>query len=322
MTNENRPKLVIMRPFPESALERFKDFDAVEISYGKPDKADIILGQPSVEQIKECKNLKWLQISSAGADAYAKHPEVFKNIKLTTVSGAFGQSISEWTLALTLSLYKHLNLFRDNQNAGVWKDEGVQLSPTNKRVLILGCGDLGTSIAQIFKLFSCHTTGIRRHASLEKPPCFDEVYTLDSLDAQLPGADIVVGTLPETDKTKDLLDERRLSLLHPDAILVNVGRGSLIDLNALAVLLKSGLIRGAALDVSAPEPLPKDHPLWRIPSCIITPHASGGSFGHLKETEEKIYEICRENLRRYLSGESLLNELDFSTGYRSAANRY
>ena len=323
MTQKNKLKLVITRPFPPEAPERFRDFEGVSVYYGDDlTDADIVFGQPDIKTLASCKNLKWLQISSAGADSYAKHPELFQGIRLTTVSGAFGQSIAEWTLALTLALYKHLHLFRDNQNALVWRDEGRQFSPENRRVLVLGCGDLGSSVAELFKRFHCRTTGIRRNASLPKPAAFDEVYPLSALDEQLPKADILVGTLPQTQETMRLLDACRLSLLNPDAILLNLGRGSLIDLDALAERLQSGHLFGAALDVTSPEPLPKDHPLWKTPNCILTPHASGGSFGHLKATEEKICEICRENLKRYLSGDPLLNEIDFATGYRSAENRY
>ena len=323
MTDKNRLKLVITRPFPETAQERFRDFDGIAVCYGGDlTDADIILGQPDAVTVGSCKQLKWLQITSAGVDGYVKYPEIFEGIHLTTVSGAFGQSIAEWTLAMALSLYKRLPLFRDNQNARIWRDEGRQFSPENRRVLVLGCGDLGTSIAEMFQRFHCRVAGIRRHASLQKPEAFDEVYPLAALDAQLPLADIVIGALPQTPETVNMMDARRLALLQKDAILINVGRGSLIDLAALAERLQSGSLYGAAIDVTAPEPLPQEHPLWRTPNCILTPHASGGSFGHLRATEEKIYDICRENLKRYLSGGALLNEVDFATGYRSTENRF
>ena len=311
-----------MRPFPDGAEERFKGF-ADKFSFcGEPYEADVILGQPDIETVKRCKNLKWLQITSAGADGYAACPDAFNGIRLTTVSGAFGQSIAEWTLTLTLALYKNLHLFRDNQNRAIWQDVGAQDSPVGKNVLILGCGDLGSSIARIFRPFHCHIEGIRRHAAADIPDGFDEVYTVDALDERLSRADIAVGVLPGTKETKGLLSRRRLSLMNKDAVVINAGRGSLIDLSALYDMLKEGRLRGAALDVTDPEPLPKDHPLWTLPNCIITPHVSGGSFGHLRATEEKIYEICRENLRRFLASEPLLNELDFESGYRSIRNRY
>ena len=322
MANENKLRLRIARPFPEDAVAHFGDFASLDIAYNDIEHADILFGQPSIEEIGRCPSLKWLQITSAGADGYARSPEAFEGIRLTTVSGAFGQSISEWTLALALMLYKRLHLFRDNQNACLWRDEGRQYSPEGKRVLVLGCGDLGTCIARQFKHFHCHTVGLRRHLSLNAPAAFDEVYTLGALEEELSKADIVIGALPETSQTKGLLNEARLRLMRPEAIVINVGRGSLIDSDALADRLRSGALLGAALDVVSREPLPAEHPLWRIPQCILTPHASGGSFGHLAATEKKIYEICRENLRRYLQNQPLLNELDFETGYRKAENRF
>ncbi len=321
MTGKTGVKLLIAKPFPADAVLRFTGFEGIALTDALSE-AEIMMGQPAPEELQHCGKLKWLQLSSAGADRYVRCPELFREIRLTTVSGAFGQSIAEWTLAMTMSLYKHLNLFRDNQNLQRWRDAGEQFSPEGRRVLILGCGDLGTSIAEMFKRFHCRIIGLRKHPSLEKPVYFDEIRPLEALEEELPEAEIVIGSLPETRETQGLLDERRLSLLSGKAILINVGRGSLIDLDALAERLESGSLYGAALDVTHPEPLPPEHLLWRIPSCILTPHASGGSFGHLKATEEKIYEICRENLRRYLAGEALLNQVDFTTGYRSEQNRY
>ena len=315
-------KLCVTAPFPEGAEERFGGFEGVEVARGMSDDAEIVFGQPDPDSLKNLKQLKWLQISSAGADRYASRPELFQNVALTTVSGAFGRSISEWTLALVLSLYKRLNLFRDNQQNALWRDEGRQQSPSGKRVLILGCGDLGSAIASVFKPFGCFISGIRRHASAGAPKGFDEVHGLSELDSELVKADIIVGALPGTQETAGLLGRERLFALKPDSVIVNVGRGSLIDLYALADLLKQNRIWGAAIDVAFPEPLPASHPLWRLKNCIVTPHASGGSFGHLKETEEIIYSICRENLQRYLSGGPLLNRLDFATGYRTLEDRY
>ena len=315
-------KLCIVPPFPEEAVSWFNDFEGVECVRNDPADAEIIMGQPSVQTILSAPKLKWVQSTSAGVDGYAKHAEKLKHIMLTSASGAFGISISEWTLALVLSLYKHLNLFRDNQLARIWHDEGAQQSPRGKRLLTLGCGDIASSVARLFKAFGCTAAGIRRNASAEKPDVYDEVYPMSALESELEKADIVACALPSTPETRGLLNERRLSRMKPGAVLVNVGRGDLIDQYALCRLLDAGKICGAALDVTDPEPLDASHPLWQCKNCIITPHASGGSFGHLPVTTEIIVDICRENLARYLRGEPLKNRVDLKAGYRELEDRY
>ena len=315
-------KASVLFPFAESDAEAFRGIENVEVSYGWSEDAEVLLGQPDAEQISRCKNLRLVQSTSAGVDGYVKIRDAFgENVTLTTVSGAFGGSISECVLGMVLSLMKNLQLFRDNQNACLWRDEGRQYSPVGQNLLVVGAGDIGTCVARIFAPFGCHTTGVKRHAA---PPSgdFERFITLDGLDDALPEADIIVCALPRTESTDGLFDKRRLSLLKKSAILVNVGRGSLIDLDALTQALQEKRLFGAALDVTNPEPLPKEHPLWKCPNVIITPHATGGSFGHLASTEAKVVEICRENLIRYAQNRPLLNKVDFTTGYRSEKDRY
>ena len=136
---------------------------------------------------------------------------------------------------------------------------------------------------------------------------------MEALPELLPQADIVVMSLPGYSDTKGVIGEKELQLMKSNAILLNVGRGTAIDSLALAKALQGRSIYGAGLDVTDPEPLPEDHPLWDAPHCIITPHVSGGYA--LPETLEKILNLSIENLERYEKGEALHNIIDFSTGY-------
>ncbi|MDD6602350.1 NAD(P)-dependent oxidoreductase, partial [Parafannyhessea umbonata] len=154
--------------------------------------------------------------------------------------------------------------------------------------------------------FDCTVTGVCRETSRPRPG-FDRLVTLDAAAAELPGADVVVGALPNNDATAGWLDARRLRTMRPGAVLVNVGRGNFVDCDALAGVLAAGGIRGAALDVTSPEPLPADHPLWAEPRCVITPHVSGGSFGRHRQTEDNICAICCDNLRALRTGAALRN---------------
>ena len=319
--------VLIVPPFRACDLERFCDIEGACCVYSAAPTAeelkiaDVILGQPAPELLKQAENCSLLQITSAGVDGYVKRPELFAGRTLTNLSGAFGQSISEFALAMVLSLYKHLNLFRDNQTACEWKDEGVQYSPVGKRLLILGAGDIGSAVARLFRPFGCHIVGMRR-VKRAVPPEFDGMITMEELEPELRQADIVFCALPATSETYKLINADRLALLKPSAVIVNCGRGNLIDCNALAERLSKGLLYGAALDVTDPEPLPKEHPLWKCKNAIITPHATGGSFGHLKATEDRLISICRENLVRFIEGRPLLNVVDFESGYRRADDRY
>ena len=138
-------------------------------------------------------------------------------------------------------------------------------------------------------------------------------------DALLPEADVVALCLPGNSATRHTLDARRIGLLKRNAVVINVGRGSAIDTEALCDALYRGRIAGAALDVTDPEPLPADHPLWDAPNAVITPHISGGF--SLPETLEQIVDIFAENLRRDAAGEPLLNLVDLRSGYRAKENR-
>lgn len=314
-------KAALIPTFSPEHISRFSDIEGVRVAWNALEDAEIILGNPTDAQIAACPNLKWIQLTNAGVNNYVNRPALKeRGILLTCASGAFGQSISECVLAMVLSLYKHLNLFRDNQNECLWRDAGRQKSPRGKKLLVLGAGDIGRSVAQILSPFGVRAVGVRTHAAAGDE-LFQKYITLDEVDSYLPEADIVVCSLPETDKTIGFFDAGRIALMNKDAILVNVGRGSLIDCGALAEALDRGTLYGAALDVTSPEPLPADHPLWRCKNAIITPHATGGSFGHLTETEEKICEIATENLKRYLKGEPLMNLVNFSSGYRDGNNR-
>ncbi|MBO7404495.1 MAG: D-2-hydroxyacid dehydrogenase, partial [Clostridia bacterium] len=283
---------------------------------------DAIMGQPHFRWMSEAPHLRWVQTTSAGVDHYfLRRDRLRTDVVFTNLSGAFGQAISEYVLTMCLMLYKSMHLYRDHQAAVLWHDEGRQESPVGKHLLILGSGDIGTAVASIFAPFGCRITGMRRSAG-ELPAPFGRTIRPDELDGALPDADIVVCALPHTPETVRMLDARRLSLFRKDAVLINVGRGAVIDQDALAACLQSGGIRGAALDVFEKEPLPEEHPLWKCANAIITPHITGGTFGLLPATEDRMFEICMEYLKRFLAGDPLLNIVDPESGYRRTEERF
>lgn len=278
-------------------------------------RAEVIVGFPSVPRLAQATNLKWLQIPWSGADGYADHPDFPQHVLLTNATGAFGRPIAEYAFSAVFTLMRRFHQYRDNQNACLWQRCGDEMSPTGKHVLILGAGDIGTHTAELFKKFDCTVTGVRRVVR-ECPACFDRMLTLDEAESVLPDADIIVCAMPNTPLTRGWFNRDRLNMLKPTAIFVNVGRGTLVDHDALADVLMEGKIYGAAMDVTNPEPLPADHPLWKCSNALITPHVSGQTFLGLREKEDFFFRLCRENLKRYRCGEPLLNPVDLSTGYR------
>ncbi|MCR5809286.1 MAG: D-2-hydroxyacid dehydrogenase [Clostridiales bacterium] len=277
--------------------------------------AEVIIGNIPHALVPCCEKLRLLHLGSAGADGYpAIMPE---GAYLTNSSGAYGLAISEHMLGMTLAIIKKLYRYWDNQRACLWRDEGGVTSMEDAVVLVVGMGDIGGDYARKCSALGAYVIGIRRRLR-EKPDYVDEMHTLNELDELLPRADIVAMALPSGQETNGLMDERRLRLMKEGAVLVNVGRGKAISTDGLVKVCGEGRIR-AALDVTDPEPLPPEHPLWRTENVYITPHISG--FFHLPQTLDRIIKIGSENLRRLVNGEELLNRVDGETGYRVEENR-
>lgn len=319
-------RLLVMKPCDESQKMRLEKAaaDNYVIKYydEKSDdirdvirKAEVIIGEPQLELILDAKNLMWVQMTIAGTDIYTANKRFPENVKLTNMSGAFGTVISEYVIGAVLMMYRNFPRYVENQKRAVWVDAGSERTLAGKRVLILGAGDIGCNIAKRIKVFGTTISGIRR-VKRDKPVYFDEMHTMDELDDELAKADIVIGCLPSTGETNGLLNRERILKMKSDALLINVGRGSLIVTDDLYDVMRSGHLYGAVLDVFEHEPLPPSSPLWKMGNVMITPHISGKSFGHDKETENYIYNICCENLKRFASGRELLNNVDFNTGYR------
>lgn len=273
--------------------------------------ADVVIGEPEPALLHTAKKLQWMQITWAGADRYAcDFPE---GVTLTNASGAFGRIISEYTMGMILGMYKRLPEYYVNQKKKLWTDLGPEKSLLNKRVLILGTGNVGSSIAQKLHAFGTCNIGINRSGNAVEH--FDRIYPMRELDALLPTVDIVIGALPKTPYTQGLFDDRRLRLIPRDALLVNVGRGTMIVTGDLERLLEEGHFYGVILDVMDPEPLPESSPLWSCNRVLLTPHISGIGFGHDGATEAAIWDICFENLRRFAAGLPLRHVVDVTAGY-------
>ncbi len=276
-------------------------------------QADIILGNVPPEFLKDAKHLKFLQLDSAGAVEYASDKVIPEGAKLANATGAYGLAISEYMLGCVLMLRKKLNLYQDNMKRHEWKDEGMVLSIADTVTLVVGLGDIGGQFARKMSDLGSRVIGVRRNQS-KCPDYLDELHLTEELDELLPRADIVACSLPGTAETEGMFHLERLKKMKKGAILLNVGRGSLIPSEALLEVLESGHLGGAAIDVAEIEPLPASSPLWDAPNLLITPHVSGNY--HMKQILDTAVKIAGENLSAFLEGKELKNEVDFSTGYR------
>lgn len=264
--------------------------------------ATAVIGNIEVDTLPDFINLEWLQTWSAGVDRYLNSGAFPPDALLTSASGAYGQTVAEHMFAMLWALMKNLPGYRDQQRAHEWNDLGRAATLDGATVVILGTGDLGSHFAHLVKGCGAHTLGVRRDPN-KSADGIDAMYGFDALDVLLTKADVVACFLPSSADTHHLIDLHRLELLHDGAILLNGGRGDVLDERSLPSQLHR--LRGVGLDVTETEPLPDDSPLWNEPNCLITPHVAGGY--HLEATERRIIDIARENVRRYAAGETLRN---------------
>lgn len=269
-------------------------------------RATVILGCAPTGMVAKAGRLRWLQTWSAGVDPYLKEGVLREGAMLTSAVGAYGQAVSEHMFATLLALCKRLHQYRDAQNRNSWTPLGEVKTLAGATVLVAGAGDIGSSFARLVKGMGAHTVGLRRSPE-RGAEGIDEMHPLSALDEWLPKADVVALVLPHSPETDRLMDGPRIGRMKRDAILLNAGRGSAVDCGALARALEEGHLWGAGLDVTAPEPLPGEHPLWRAERCLITPHVAGGD--HLPAIRERLVDIALDNLRRYLAGEPLRNRM-------------
>ena len=308
MNDEQKKRLEAISPNTKYVYEK-----ADALSQDVIDASDVILGSLTPAAVCESKNLKWLQLWSAGSDTFQKFGKFPEGAILTNGTGAYGLTISEHLIAMIIMLKRKLYLHYKDQLECKWgSGVGAISSIYGSTILILGLGDLGSEFAKKAKAMGANIVGIRRSAR-PAPEFVDEVHTVDKLDELLPKADILVISVPDTDETKKMINKERLAKLKKSAIVVNVGRGATIDTDAITEALEKEQIAGAALDVTDPEPLPAEHRLWKLPNVLITPHSSGNH--NLPETYRRLIDIAIENFEAYVNDGTMRNIVDFDRQY-------
>jgi phosphoglycerate dehydrogenase-like enzyme len=270
--------------------------------------AEIVFGNVPAPWLSEAVGLRWVQLDSAGADAYLGlnlgRPEP---VPLTNLGDFYGRAVSEAALAGILAFHRQLPRLLAAQRERRWVKHEVEPAIGRlhgARVVILGAGSIGGRLAGLLGAFECPVRCFARRSPLAV------LRTAAELDAALPTADILVNTLPHSPETIGFIDARRLGLLPPSSLLVNMGRGSALDETALLAALDAGRLAGAVLDVTAGEPLPRGSPLWAHPAVILTQHTGGRFPG---ETDGKI-DVFAANFRRFLQGYPLENLVPTARG--------
>jgi len=280
---------------------------------GRPDpgvmEADIVVGQPEVAQCLSSPRLRFVQLSSAGFTTFdtpeARAALTTRKVPVCISSVVYSEPCAQHALAFLLAEARQLpRSIRDQSTTREWNT-----APTRRAsfllgiqsVLLVGFGGIAKRLSELLQPFGLEVIGFRRE------PRGDEelpVYGVDELLAWLPQADIVVNTLPASDETHCFFDEAAFSTMKPGAIFLNLGRGSTVDQAALARAL-AGHLRAAYLDVTIPEPLPVEDPLWSLPNCHITPHVAGGH----GDEHDRVVAHFLGNLGRYERGEPLVDRV-------------
>lgn len=271
---------------------------------------DALIGYFPPEMLGGLSRLRWLQVPCAGVERYcAALPE---GAVLTNCSGAFGMAIAEYLLAGLLALFRHLPEYQAQQRQALWQPLAPCRTVCGSVITVVGMGDIGSHFAALVKAMGATVRGVCRTLRDAKEP-YDEVYTAEQVAQAVRGADAVALCLPATAQTRGMISAEILHGMGPQAVVLNCGRGAVLDEAALDTALARGELAGAVLDVAEAEPLPASSPLWRRENVIITPHVSGRDGDAVNAI--RIYRIIEENLRLFLSGCPLTHVVDRVRGY-------
>ena len=315
-----------LHPIEAERLEVFRDalpgveiltLDGDDLPKGleRAQAAAIAWTGPPIDAILDAgTRLQWLHQRGAGIDRISTPKLVASDrLVLTNGSGNHATNIAEHVLALMLAFARQLPALVRAQDARQWRPPKTEtlFELSGQTLAVVGAGALGCAVAVRAAAFGMRVLGVRRTADATLPPGFVSMTALADLDAVLREADHVVITLPLTAQTRGLFSAARLGAMKPGAHLYNVGRGAIVDPEALLDALRSGRLAGAGLDVTEPEPLPADSPLWSEPGVIVTAHSSGLT----PRSYERYQALLLDNIRRFQRGEPLLNVVDKRLGY-------
>jgi phosphoglycerate dehydrogenase-like enzyme len=304
----------LRRDFPQLEVVHLHDYNRLNDEIADADIA--ISWSLRGEQIAAARKLKWIHSTATAVHALMSDELRDSEIIVTNARDVHGPVVAEHAMALVFALAKRLPQAMQYQQQQHWAQADIWSGTPRPRELkdatmtIVGLGGIGRPLAKMSSALGMRVIGVREHA---ERACegVEKVYGFDNLDGALSAADFVVLALPVTPRTHHLMNAARLAHLKPDAYLINVGRGVLIDEAALIDALQKNRFAGAALDVTEKEPLAQDSPLWQMDNVLITPHIAGLT----EQMWERHYATFTENLQRFMNGDPLLWVVDKQTGY-------
>jgi D-2-hydroxyacid dehydrogenase (NADP+) len=305
----------LRREFPDLEVDQLNSYENVEQHIAD---VEILFGiSIRPEQFVAARKLRWIH-SQAAAVHQLMFPElVNSDVIITNARDVHGPVVAEQVIAMMFALAKRIPAAVRFQQKHVWGQDAFSSGRSHSRELagatlgLVGLGSIGRNVAKHASALGMRVIAVREHPEKEKPQYVDEVLPTSKLQELLTQSDYVVLSTPVTPETKGMIGAPQLAAMKPDAFLLNVGRGPLIDEAALVEVLRQHKIGGAALDVFDQEPLPPESPLWDLEDLLITPHTAGIS----EKMWERHYVLFSDNLRRYLSGQPLLGLVDKRSGY-------
>ncbi len=319
-----QPRRIVVRTESPAGLAAFQELAPdVEFLAAKDEAAalalipdaDAIIGFCEPDIVAAGKRLRWIQLYTAGAGPCSAIPEVGRRgIIVTNMQRISGPEIAEHALAMLLAFTRGLNTWLPIQSRAEWNEKAFRMQNMwqlkGRTLLVVGLGGIGTQLAE-----RAHGLGMRviatRASAAERPAYVDYVGKPDELLTLAARADVVVNCTPLLPATLNLFNGKFFASMKPGGYFINVGRGKSVVQDDLVAALKSGQLAGAGLDVTDPEPLPADHPLWQLPNVIITPHIAATS----DRVFARIFLLAQENTRRYVAGERLLSVVNTARGY-------
>ncbi|MDJ0755507.1 MAG: D-2-hydroxyacid dehydrogenase [Ardenticatenaceae bacterium] len=332
--------VLVTAPFPENLLNKIKSVsNKLQVeqlklpnnrwSEGLSTEAEILYSLSDVPLPEQAPNLRWIQCHFAGVDSLIKKPIWDSGVVITSASGVHTTNMAQYVFTQILFAAGRVRNWINVQNTGEWPDQRwdkfVPAEIRGKTIGIVGYGSIGREVARIAKMgFGMQVLATKHNAKrLDDDGYFlpgtgdprgemvDRIYPSAATKSMVTECDYVVLTLPLTAETRYLIDESLLRAMKPTSILINIGRGALVNEADLVKGLKKGWIAGAGLDVFETEPLPADSPLWKMENVLLTPHVSGFT----PHYDDRVTDIFVDNLRRYLAGEPLLNVVNRERGY-------
>ena len=272
--------------------------------------ADCFYGRITPALLQAGRNLRWIQATSAGLDNYFFSELRSSDVVMTNLRGIYSDVIADHVFAFVLMFARGMHVYHAHRLEGRWQKGAPVIHLGGTTVGVIGLGGIGLEVCKRAHAFDMRVVGVDP-APKDEPDYVEKIYDPSGLEDMLKTSDFVVICVPHTGETEYMMDERAIFQMKRGAVLVNIGRGKVVDLSSLADALEAQHLQGAALDVFEEEPLPADHRLWSMEQCLITPHVAGTS----PQIQSRRESVIIENVRRFCSGDPLLNVVDKPKGY-------